>query len=113
MAMRNALYLAVNPEVAADYVSASDNYDGEDIIVFAVDMENLDQRKVGYDWNNRCEHASDINSIAYFGNIPPSFLSIADDTDEDQNIEDFRGCEAYERIMSVFEEEVETNLENS
>jgi len=104
-----AIYLAVDPDVAEDYVTASDTYNGEEVIVYQVDINDIDQSKVYYDWNNRCEYSSEINSVEYRDNIPPKFLSPA--KERDQEIEDFKGTLLYERVMRVFDEEVETNLE--
>lgn len=105
----DAIFLAVNPDVAEDYVASSETYNGEEIIVYQIDINDIDQSKVYYDWNNRCEYSSEINSVAYKENIPPMFLNVAKEID--QEIEDFKGTLLYERVMSTFDEEVETNME--
>ena len=112
MSMRDAVYLAVNPEIAIDYAETSDAYDDQEIVVFKVNPAMLDLHKIGYDWNNLCECEDDINSVAYFANIPPELLSISDD-DNLQSIHDFRRMDFYEKVMSVFDDEVETNMERS
>ena len=74
MCMRNALYFAFNPNAAISYMECSDYYNNSEtepeIIVFKIDLNDLDSTNIGYDWNNRCEYEDDINSIAYFKNVP-------------------------------------------
>lgn len=117
MFTEGAIYLAVNPYVAEDYVCASPKYNGEDIIIYQVALSELNEQNIYYDWNNRCEYHTDINSIAYRGNILPKHLiqwiPSKQGIDETQTIEDFDGTLLYERVMSTFYEEVETNLENT
>ena len=104
-----SIYLAVNPNVAEDYAVTSDTYDGEEIVIYQVDINDIDQSKVYYDWNNFCEYSSEINSVEYRDNIPPDLLSLA--KERNQEIEDFKGTLLYERVMRGFDEVVETNLE--
>ena len=105
----DAIFLAVNPDIAEDYVTASDTYNGEEIIVYQVDINDIDQSKVYYDWNNLCEYSQEINSVKYKGNILPELLNLAKECD--QEIEDFKGTLLYDRVMRTFDEEVETNME--
>ena len=45
------VFLAVNAEVAEDYVTSSPDYDGSEICVLKVESSDLDQEKIRYDWN--------------------------------------------------------------
>lgn len=111
----DAIFLATNPYVAEDYVASSDAYNGEKIIVYKIGLNHLNQSLVRYDWNNYCEYSYEINSVAYYSDIPPEYLvQIADinDISTDQNIEDFKGTEFYEHIMDTFYDKVESNKED-
>lgn len=109
----NHLFLALDASAAESYVEAQDDAPDE-IVVLKIDLHNLDEDLIGYDWNNRCEYHNEINSIIYSGNIKPTTLQICDADDEPfQDIDSFKDTPLYERIMRVFEEEVETNMENT
>lgn len=115
MNMRDALYFAFTPEVACDYCQTAESYNEEDVAVFSVDLKDLDEKEIGYDWNNRCEYYHDINSVAYFSNVEPNRLSLLSDDEIDntpeQDINSYKGTLLYERVLRVFDEEVETNME--
>lgn len=117
MDMNDCLYFAFNPETALCYLENSDTYDGQDIMILSIDTNKLDTQSIRYDWNNKCEYESNINSIAYSGSIPFDNFHICtreeiEDAPE-HHLLDFKHDDSciYEIIGSVFDEEVETNLE--
>ena len=66
----DCIFFAFSAEVAIDYVETSDTYDDSKVVVFSVDTSDLDMDSIGYDWNNRCEELDDINSFAYYEEVP-------------------------------------------
>lgn len=106
------VFLAFDPDVAKDYLAASDDAP-EDIVILKIDLSNLDETHVGYDWNNRCEYEDEINSITYDVNIPAKHIQLVEDrtTEPLQDVYSFKGTLLYDYIMCVFDEEVETNLQ--
>lgn len=106
------VFLAFDAAVAESYAESSDEAP-DDIIIFKVPLSCLHENSIGYDWNNKCEYHTDINSCIYELDIPGSCLQICKAINEPfQDIDSFKGTDLYERIMNVFDEEVETNLEN-
>jgi hypothetical protein len=124
MEMLDCLYFAFNPNSSTCFVESADTFndcsdeelDDYEIVMFEVDTKDLDLTKVGYDWNNRCEYEDEIISITYHGVIKPECLTIVeniDDIDETyfdgiRKIDD-DGCYIWEKIGTIFDEEVETN----
>jgi len=116
MYTEGAIYLAFSPAIAEDYVTASPKYAGEEVVIYQIAISSLNEDKIYYDWNNRCETHTDINSVAYKGHIPPQNIreiNALQADDEYQDIDSFKGTILYERVMGTFEEEVETNIENN
>ena len=120
MYMQNYLYFAFNPECAISYVETSDNYNGDEIVVFEIDTKDMDIEKMTYDWNNYCEYHNNINSLAYDDDISISLLKELTD-EEIKNIEEIEfddlryidddSQEIWDGLLSVFEEEVLSNKE--
>ena len=104
------IFLAFSPIVAEDYVRCQDNPPSE-VAILKIRLNALNSSAIGYDWNNRCEYRSDINSIVYRQNIPASTISIASTSDEGFKFDDYKGTELYDTIFDTFWEECETNLE--
>ena len=106
------IFLALNAEAALSYAESAEN-PPEDIVVLKVKLEDLHQQSFYYDWNNRCEYRTDINSCVYHLDIPGQLLQECNPNDEpDQNIDDFKDTALWEIVLCVFEEQVETNKEN-
>lgn len=121
MSMNDCVYFAIHPQAALDFVESSDTYEDQEIVVFAVDSKDLDMRYVTYDWNNRCEYENDIISIAYQNDVDSRCLSVftkeeIDRTDEvvfsDLKHLDDSASKIWEKVGTIFDEEVETNKEN-
>lgn len=109
----NKIFLAFSAEDAIGYVKAQIEEVPEEIILFKIKLMDIDDRKEDFDWNNICEYSYDINSFVYLENIPADKLEICDPEKEPcQDIKDFEDTFLYDRVMTVFEEEVETNKEN-
>lgn len=104
------IFLAFDTNVAEDYAMSSENAP-EEVVILKIPLNALHEQSIGYDWNNRCEYQDDINSCVYTLDIPANCISIASTDEDEQVITDFKGTLMYERIMNVFDEEVETNLE--
>lgn len=105
------LFLALDANVAESYVESQDEAP-EKIVVFKISLDDLDEQQIGYDWLNRCEYHDEINSVVYRGDIAAACLSICDtDKEPFQDIDLFKRTMLYDKVMTVFEEEVETNLE--
>ncbi len=120
MCMNDCIYFAFHPEAAIAYAEGADTYEGQEIIVFSVDAEDLDLLCVGYDWNNLCEYENDINSIAYHGDVESRYLSVLtkDEIEKAEEVVfsdlkhlDDRASEIWDIIGNIFDEEVETNKE--
>lgn len=110
MYCENQIFLAFDASVAEEYARTSENAPSE-IVVLKVKLDSLSSN-FRYDWNNRCEYTKDINSCVYKSDIPPECLQICNPANEpSQTIHDFEGTDLYEIILTVFDEEVETNLE--
>lgn len=108
----NFVFLALDANAAESYVEEQDE-EPEDIAVFKINLENLDESLIGYDWNNRCGYHNEINSVVYNGDIPAKYLELCDVEKEPfQELDSFEDTLLYERVMTVFEEEVESNMEN-
>ena len=106
------IFLALNAECAEDYVySAEDAPD--DIVMFKVPLQALNPAYIGYDWNNRCEYHTDINSIVYNADIPAGKLQVVTSigSEPDQDIDSFEGTDLYDIVLDTFNTECETNLE--
>ena len=106
------VFLAFDATVAEDYAMSSKN-PPEDVVILKIPMDTLIEDQIGYDWNNRCEYASDINSCTYSLDIPPEWILLASENEPVQTLEDFKKTGLYERVIRVFEEEVESNLEQN
>lgn len=106
------VFLAFDAAVAEDYVMSSEN-PPEEAVILKIPLDTLAEDQIGYDWNNRCEYVSDINSCTYSLDISPDCIFIALCNEPAQTLEDFKGTEFYERVIRVFEEEVESNLEQN
>lgn len=105
------IFLAFDAAVAAEYAHNSVN-SPKQIVIFKVRLDSLHEDSIGYDWNNRCEYTKDINSCTYSLDIPANLLTICQVTSEPtQTIYTFANTDMYERILAVFDEEVETNME--
>lgn len=106
------IYLAFDPDIAESYVEASDE-SPDDIVVLKIGLSMLKPENIGYDWNNRCEYESDINSCVYYADIPGNCIQECNPSNEpSQTIKHFKGTDLYEIVLGIFDEEVETNLEN-
>lgn len=111
MFTNNKIFLAFDADVAEDYIWSLEE-PPEEVIVFRIPLDALDQQKINYDWNNRCEYTKDINSCTYEENIRPEDLEICNPREEEyQDIYDFEDTLLYERITRTFDEECETNKE--
>lgn len=120
MSMNDSVYFAFNPQTALDFVKNSDTYEGQEIVVLSVDSKDLDMQYVTYDWNNRCEYENDIISIAYQSDVDSRYLSVLSkeeiDKAEDIVFSDLKHLDdsasgIWEKVGTVFDEEVETNIE--
>lgn len=130
MSMENKIYFAFDPEVALDYAMNSSKaeemgWNEEDFLILEYDYESLDSKSFSYDWNNKCEYGSEINSVAYDGAVSPgalisygTFSQLYGTVSRMRRmgaatftLEDFKGTTLYEKVMNTFEEEVETNKE--
>lgn len=118
MSMNDCVYFAFNPQTALDFIKNSDTYEGQEIVVLSVDSKDLDMRYVTYDWNNRCEYENDIISIAYQSDVDSRYLSVLTKIDKAEEIVfsdlkhlDDSASEIWEKVGTVFDEEVETNME--
>ena len=113
--LEGKIFLAFDSDVAESYAETSDECPDE-IVILKIDIDALDQKEFGYDWNNRCEYFSDINSCVYTKDIPADAISVVESKNDEPfnlgELEDFKGTLLYERVTRVFDEEVETNLEN-
>lgn len=114
----DCIFFAFSAEVAIDYVETSDTYDDSKIVVFSVDTSDLDMDSIGYDWNNRCEELNDINSFAYYEEVPSGVLHkmTEDEIDEAEMTEfsdlpylDADARDIYDALSDTFMYEVETN----
>ena len=121
ISMRGYIYFAFDAEAAISFVESSDTFEGEEIVVFSVNSEDLDLTRIAYDWNNRCEYESEIISIAYDGNIDPRCLSLLTKEEIERAVSrefsdlkhiDDSSRSIWEKVGSIFDEEVETNKEN-
>lgn len=107
----DAIFLALDANVAEDYAYES-NSEPEEVTVLKVKLNDLDSNYIRYDWNNRCEYHDDINSCAYYKNIPGNLLKVCDPSSEPiRSFDDFEGTELYNILYDTFDSEVETNLE--
>lgn len=104
------IFLAFGPSIAEDYCSCQDNAPDE-IVILKVKLDSLNSNAIGYDWNNRCEYHNEINSIVYQQDIPADLLMVASKSEEDKELDDFKGTDLYDIIFDIFWEECETNLE--
>lgn len=105
------IFLAFNPDVAEDYVYSSDN-SPEEAVILKIKFEALNQSAFRYDWNNRCEHLSDINSVVYLHDIPKNaIIGTCKNDDSDQDLTSFKNTEMYDIIFDTFWNECETNIE--
>lgn len=110
-ALKGKIFLALDATVAEAYAECADECP-EDIVVLKVDIDLLNQNNFEYDWNNRCEYYTDINSCVYKADIPGSLLQECNPNNEpSQNIHSFKGTNMYEIIINTFDEECETNKE--
>lgn len=119
--LEDKVFLAFDPEVAEDYLTVADAYDGCSVSILEIDTKDIDIDKIEYDWNNRCEKEADINSIAYKGIIktfhimqdgdlisirqPVQFVDLEHGDEDAQRI--------YWMIADVFDEQVTSNIKNS
>lgn len=117
--LEGKVFLAFDPAVAEDYLTAANTYDGSPISILEIDSKNINIDKIGYDWNNCCESEADINSIAYAGVIrkfrimqeddlmaitqPVQFADLGHGDDDAQRI--------YWIIADVFDEQVASKIE--
>lgn len=107
----NVIFLALDASTAIDYVENQDD-EPDNIVLLKISLDSLDSSYIGYDWNNRCEYHTDINSVVYQQDIPSEKLILCKLEDEpEQDIEDFKRTNLYEIILSTFDDEVETNKE--
>lgn len=104
------IFLAFDPNVANDFVLASESQI-KDVVILKIPLSFLHEESIRYDWNNRCEYKDDIISCVYKLNIPKNIISIVSTSDEGFSIDDYKNTDMYEIIMNIFDEEVETNLE--
>ena len=111
--LKDRIFLAVNADVAEAYAEVADECP-ENIVVLGIPLSELDETAICYDWNNRCEYCSDINSVVYLKAISPESISVVEDIEQEpyQDIESFRKTYLYQTILDTFDEEVESNLEN-
>lgn len=107
---QKCIFLAFSPEVAEGYVRDQDNPPDE-IVMLRISLDSLTSTAFDYDWNNRCEYRSDINSVVYKKDIPPNSLSICSSSDDGFKFDDYDGTDLYDTIFDVFWEECATNLE--
>lgn len=106
------VFLALDANTAEAYAESQDDAPDE-IVILKVALEDLDEDRIGYDWMNRCEYHKDINSIVYQGDVGANLLKPCNVNEEPfQDIDTFEGTWLYDRVMTVFKEEVETNMEN-
>lgn len=104
------IYLAFSSEVAREYFKMAGGR-SSDCVVLRINFDKLSPHSFEYDWNNRCEYTSDIDSVAYTKEIPSECISIFNGVDN-SCLEDFEDTDMYWIILDTFDEEVETNLEN-
>lgn len=105
------IFLAFDASVAEDYTKSIDN-PPDNIVILKIKLDSLKSKCFGYDWNNRCEYTEDINSCVYKTDIPASLIQVCNNSDEpEQTIFDFKYTDLYDTLLTVFDEEVETNLE--
>ena len=121
MYMDDCVYLSFSPEIGISFIENSDSYDGEeDIVVFRIDSRKLDKGFIGYDWNVLCEYEREIVSLTYYKDIAPSDLHLMNEHEIEETKEvtfpdlrylDEDSREIWEIIGNIFDEEVETNME--
>lgn len=110
-ALKGKIFLALTADAAEAYVECADE-DIDEIVILKVTLDSLDEKEIGYDWNNRCEYSEDINSCIYKKDIPFNLLKVCDpDNEPNQNIHTFKGTIMYENVLNTFDEECETNKE--
>lgn len=108
----DGVFLALDADAAESYAENSDA-EPEEIVLIRIKLSDIDQDYIDYDWNNRCEYVDDINSCVYSKDIPARYLEVVDaDNQPYQTINSFKDTDMYERILTTFEEEVETNMED-
>ena len=107
------IFLAFDCEDAKNYLMMSDNAP-KDIVILKIKLDRLQSNKFDYDWNNKCEYDTDINSCVYKADIPNTCIEVCNNINDEpeQTVFDFKYTDLYDRIMNVFDEEVESNLEN-
>lgn len=111
------IFFAFSPECAVDYVLFSERaeeneWSEDDIVLFQINPGDLDQSKFHYDWNVRCEHLWEVNSVAYSRDVPPELLKIASIKESPEFVlDDFKGLCMYDIIYDTFDEEVESNMD--
>lgn len=111
MYVDDGVFLALDVRDALDYMYDLDMNE-EDIVVLKVPLSKLNSKYINYDWNNKCEYSTDINSIKYEHNIPSNCLTICNPkTEPSQCFADFEGTDLYDIIFDTFWEEVESNHE--
>lgn len=120
MIMDDGIYLALDAEAALNYAETSDfldkyNEDDDiDIVLLKIPYTSLDENEFAYDWNNRCEYHTDINSCIYYKKIPANIIQIVNNPNSEpyQTIDSFEGTYLYDVLLDTFDYEVETNMEN-
>ena len=96
------LFLALDADAAEAYVEVQDDAP-DDIVVFKIKLDNVDENRNGYDWNNLCESSDEINSVLYSGDVHPDDIEICDTDDEPfQDIDSFKGTGLYDNVMTEF-----------
>ena len=118
MSMNDCIYFAFDIDAAVSFLESADTYDGQEIVVFEIDSRDLDIKSISYDWNNRCEYEKDIISIAYEDDVSPEHLHLMSKEEMEQaepcEFSDLKhlddsSAEIWEKIGTIFDEEVETN----
>ncbi len=113
MNCENKIFLAFNPYNAIAYAAQGNPEKKNEIIVLKVKYSELNDDAFLYDWNNRCEYYSDIDSCVYEDDIAAELLEICKVEDEDnQDFMSFKRTNLYNTILDTFDYEVETNKEN-
>ncbi len=113
MDVEDKIFFAFNPIVAENYAIGGGISSG-DVVFLRVKISDLADEGFAYDWNNRCEYTSDINSVVYCANVRPEYIEVINNINEvpTQELYDFRNTYMYVIVKDVFDYEVETNKES-
>ena len=100
------IFLACDARAAVDYRVCSDNMlPFDDIVLFKINIKDLNPNNIGYDWNVHCENILDIDSCIYTNTIPPKYLHVCKNLKKEpfRDLDDFKNTFIYDIIVDTFD----------